>query len=64
MNLWIPGAIIVFCVTALTWMYFTGRDAAELDRARDTIETRERIDDANSRCAGANWRDRLLGDCD
>jgi len=40
------------------------RDRAELQDARDHIETRDRIDDAITANPGCAWLDRLRGTCE
>lgn len=52
------GAVLALLLATGAWLYWQGKRAGELDRARDNLDTRQRIDNAldDSR----PWLDRLV----
>ena len=64
MRLYVIAGIIGAVLAVGAWVFYQGQRSGELDRTRDTIETRQEIDDAQADCAGRPWAERLLGDCD
>jgi len=61
MTRWIvPLGGLAALAILLAYAFFLGRDVERGSQMEDTLETRERIDEALSDCSGRHWSDRLF----